>query len=56
MWHKPPHGPSIHYVNNAMSRDTFEFMWRNIQFYDNEKIKRKSVSGYNPLFKVIYPL
>ena len=66
MWRKPHHGISIPirqecnvekyvYVKNAMSRNMFEFMWRNIHFSDNSKIKHKGVRGYDPLFKVIYP-
>ena len=56
MWRKPPHGLSIPYVKNEMSRDVFEFMQRKIYFYDNSKIKEKGVRGYDPLFKVIYTL
>ena len=43
MWRKPPHGLSIPYVKNEISRDAFEFMCRNIHFSDNSKIKNKGV-------------
>ena len=56
MWHKPPRGLSIPYVNTAMSIDAFEFMRRNIHFSDNSNMKQKVVRGYNTLFKVRYPL
>ena len=56
MWRKPPHGLSTPYVKNAMSRNEFEFMRRNIPFSDNSKIKQKGVCSYDPLFKVRYML
>ena len=56
MWRKPPHGLSIPYIKNKMSRNGFEFMQHNIQFSDNSKINQKGFRGYGPLFKVIYPL
>ena len=55
MRRKPPYRLQIPYVKNAMSKNAFEFMRRNIHFYDNSKIKHKGVRGYNPLFNVIYP-
>ena len=36
--------------------DAFDFMWRSIRFSDNSKINHKVVCGYDPLFKVSYPL
>ena len=39
-----------------MSKNGFEFMQHNIQFYDNSKINQKGFRSYGPLFKVIYPL
>ena len=56
MWCKPPHGLSIPYVNNTMSINAFKFMWHNIHFSENAKIKKKGVCGYDPLFKVSYML
>ena len=56
MWRKPPHGLSIPYVKNEISRDAFEFIRRNIHFSDNSNMKQKVVRGYNTLFKVRYPL
>ena len=56
MWRKPPHVLSTPYVNNAMSRLAFEFMWRNIYFSKNSKINQKGIHGYDPLLKVSYPL
>ena len=56
MWRKPPHGLSIPYIKNKMSKNGFEFMQHNIQFSDNSKINQKGFRGYNPLFKVSYML
>ena len=39
-----------------MLRDMFDFMRRNIHFYDNSRINQKGVRGYDLLFKVSYPL
>ena len=56
MWPKPPHEISIPYVNNAMSRDEFEFIWRNIHFSEISDINNKGVRGYDPLLNFSYPL
>ena len=56
LWRNPPHGISIPYVRNSMSRDAYEFMRRSIKFCDNTKRKERNVAGYDPLFKVRYPL
>jgi len=39
-----------------MMRDAFTFMHRFIHFSDSSKRKGKGISGFNPLFKVRYPL
>jgi hypothetical protein len=56
LWRNPPHGISIPYVRNSMLRDAYEFMRRSIKFCDNMKQKEHNVAGYDPLFKVRYPL
>jgi len=56
MWRRAPHGISLPYVRNAMSRNAFEFMRRNIHFADNATQKAQGELGYDPLFKVSYPL
>ena len=39
-----------------MTRDAYTFMRRFIHFSDNSKRKGKGISGFDPLFKVQYPL
>jgi hypothetical protein len=39
-----------------MSRDTYEFLQRNIHFADNSLHQPEASEGYDPLFKVRYPL
>ena len=44
------------YLQNAMTKDAYTFMRRHIHFSDNSTRKPKGVSGYDPLYKVRYPL
>ncbi|KAL3757005.1 hypothetical protein ACHAWU_003889 [Discostella pseudostelligera] len=55
-WRSPPHGLALPYVMNTMSRNAFEFLRHYIHFADNSKAKAKDEIGYDPLFKVSYPL
>lgn len=58
MWQKHPRGTPLPYVQNAMTRDAYEFMRQCIHFSDNSKRVpfRKDAAvqlpGYDPLFKV----
>ena len=55
MWKSAPHGISLPYVTNAMTRDSYEFMRRYIHFCDNTAPRKKSgEEGYDPLYKVSY--
>ena len=56
LWRKPPHGISLPYVQNMMSRNAYEFLRRHIHFADDSKRKKKGLRGYDPLFKVRYVL
>jgi hypothetical protein len=56
MWQKTPYGLSLPYVRNSMSRDAYEFLRRNLHFADNYKQQPEGSEGYDPLFKVRYPL
>jgi hypothetical protein len=58
MWQKTPYGLSLPNVLNSMSRDVYEFLWRNLHFTDNYKQQPEGEGseGYDPLFKVRYPL
>jgi hypothetical protein len=52
LWRSSPHGLYMPYIQNSMTRNAYEFMWRYIHFCDNNKRKAKGKSGYNPLLKV----
>ena len=55
MWRRAPHGISIPYVSNTMTRDAYEFMRRFIHFCDNTAKRYVSgEAGYDPLYKVSY--
>ena len=56
MWRRGPYGVNIPYIQNTMTAQGYEFMRRFIHFSDNSKRKPKTVCGYDPLFKVRYPL
>jgi hypothetical protein len=56
MWQKGPHGLSIPYVWNSMSHNMYEFLQRNIHFANNSLQQPEGGDGYDPLFKVRYPL
>ena len=56
LWRESPYGLRIPYIQNAMTRDAYTFMRRFIHFSDNSRRKGKGISGFDPLFKVRYPL
>jgi len=56
MWQNTPYGLSLPYVWNSISRDAYEFLRRNLHFTDNYKQQPENSEGYDPLFKVRYPL
>ncbi len=56
MWKKALYGLSLLYVRNSMTRDAYEFLRRNIHFADNTLQQPEGTNGYDPLFKVRYPL
>jgi hypothetical protein len=56
LWQTSPYGLSIPYVQNAMTRNAYEFMHQYIYFTDNSMNIPNSSDGYDPLFKVRYAL
>ncbi len=56
MWQKGPYGLSILYIWNSMSCDAYDFLRRNMHFADNSLQQPEGSEGYDPLFKVRYPL
>jgi hypothetical protein len=56
MWQKAPYGLSLPYVWNSMTRDAYAFLRRNIHFANNTLQQPEGTDGYDPLFKVRYPL
>ena len=56
MWRQKPHGLDIPYVRNAMHQKAYYFMRSYIHFADNGKRVAKGLNGYDPLFKVAYPI
>ncbi len=56
MWWNGPYGLLIPYVQNSMSRNAYEFLRRNIHFANNSLYQPEGSEGYDPLFKVRYPL
>jgi hypothetical protein len=56
MWKKAPYGLSLPYVWNSMTHYAYEFLRCNIHFADNTLQQPEGTEGYDPLFKVRYPL
>ena len=56
MWRRRPRGISIPFVKNAMPLEAYEFMRSFIHFSDNANWVDKGTTGYDPLFKVRYPM
>jgi hypothetical protein len=56
LWRESPYGIRFPYLQNAMTRDAFTFMRRFIHFWDSSKRKGKGTVGFDPLYKVRYPL
>ena len=56
MWQKTPYGLSLPCVWNSLSCDAYEFLQRNLYFADTYKQQPENSEGYDPLFKVRYPL
>ena len=56
MWRRRPRGTSIPFVKNAMPLEAYEFMRSFIHFSDNANWVDKGTTGYDPLFKVRYPM
>jgi hypothetical protein len=56
LWRAHPYGIRMPFLQNAMTRDTYTFMRRCIHFCDNFARKAKDIKGYDPLFRVRYPL
>lgn len=55
-WRSPTFGTSIPFIQNAMTIDAFEFMWRYIHFSNSARKKKEGNPGFNLLFKVGYAL
>ena len=47
---------SFPHVRNIMTRDTYDFLRRYINFIDNDNKRKKGNGNYNPMFKVSYVL
>jgi hypothetical protein len=56
MWQKALYGLLVPYVWNSMSHDAYEFLRCNIHFANNSLQQPEGSEGYDPLFKVRYPL
>ncbi len=56
LWQKSPYGLSIPYIQNAMRRNTYEFMHQFIHVEDNSMNKPSGSKGCDPLFKVRFAL
>ena len=56
MLRKSPRGLALPYVRNAMPLAAYEFMRSYVHFADNSKWVDKGLPGYDPLFKVRYPM
>jgi hypothetical protein len=52
MWHYPPYGIGMPYVQNTMQRDAFKFLQQYIHFANNYQQPKQSDNNYDPLFKV----
>lgn len=56
LWRESPYGIRFPYLQNAMTSDAYTFMRRFIHFSDSTKRKGKGSIGFDPLYKVRYPL
>ena len=56
LWRGAPYGIGTPIYRNTMTREAYQFMRRYIHFCDNSKKKSKGTRGFDPLFKVRYPL
>ncbi len=54
IWMNAPYGVSIPYIQNTMTRRSFEFLRRYIHFCDNKEKNANEKNKNNPLFKVSY--
>ena len=56
LYRKGRYGISVPQMRNMMTRDAYTFMRRHLHFADNHKHNPKGSRGYDPLYKVAYPL
>ena len=54
VYHKPPYGHSIPFIQNTMTERAFIFCRQNLHFSNNSLLKKHGDVGYDALFNVRY--